>query len=193
MKFSDADSVMQLLVGLNLAYFSFNELREPARARYENAIKELQESVTWTLERGDRTWMTMESLGEVPGKLRAIGSELGWLLMDQDRTTEAFDTFLQRAALIMAMLAFGFLLFSATHGSTELNQILFWVLVALVSLPPALSLLASLTISYSLRSKMKTVFFLYRRYERIEVELREGKKALLKAASNSDKPGAGVD
>jgi hypothetical protein len=154
---SDADSVVQLLVGLNLAYFSFREIRAPALSKYLSNVSRRRELLStlrqnladFTLQEVSRSpWTPISSLAcKIEDALRHIRMKLTTKEANMRfHTGEGFhwendiDHFLRVLAFVIAAINFAFLVYSALHPSMPLRPGLFIAAVGISCVPTAFSI-----------------------------------------------------
>lgn len=178
MNFADADSVLQLLTGLNLAYFSFRDIRGPASARLNDNLTRCHGLVAILKERcsslegrltdlrsrakAGRASMILASraadrITPIPMSLRVRENNLGLYDGDFEHSGGRFDAVIQKTALFFAVTDFGVLIYSAHHAQDNFSAKIFDPLILFSCTPPGLALWWNLMFASAVRSSAEGV------------------------------------
>jgi len=163
MQFGDMQSVLQVLVALNLAYFSFREIRAPAFTRYLKKYKSVKEALIETrailseIDKPDRLIFGDEAsslynkryMNEATLDMHSRNLEL---LEDPfSDNFHAFDRGIRFASIFIAGLDFILLYLASVYSKTNVEAIWFFM-ITIVSISP---ILASIYYHYTIANLLR--------------------------------------
>ncbi|WP_343228751.1 hypothetical protein, partial [Rhizobium leucaenae] len=162
-------SVLQISVALNLAYFSFREIRAPAFLRYERAMTKTDNIIARALALY-RSIPKPEKLDLFSEETRAWNKgdveaqKLNLHIWNQDRWRDPFDenmykfdNFIRYAALIVAALAFIFLVGSSAMAACPIRIRYFLVITAVCLTPTIMAIAYNLLMAQMAEKEIQTV------------------------------------
>jgi hypothetical protein len=175
-QWGNTQSIFQITLALNLAYFSLREIRAPTFARHEIELANAQRAGAGVLallaeiHEDPRDPFNPIRLG-YEATLRMHERNLAGYERPFDYDTARWEARVRYFALAAAGLSLGLLFYGTLHSDHEMRAALLWLLTAVCLMPPALFLLYNLVISNLARRATREILEIGTEITRIRNEI----------------------
>lgn len=195
-KIGNAESIVQLSIALNLAYFAFSEMRAPTLKHYGNLIQSVRKGIIdlrsrlsiihkpEELKPADEATSLFIKREVLESCIDMHDHNLGSGDNPFSENMYSFDNGLRAVAIAMAIIGLGILYFSALNPQNQITVLWFTALIFVLLLPSIASVFYNSMILRLLRDDMNRILSIKDKINDIEKEfndnLRPRHKKLLK-------------
>jgi hypothetical protein len=174
LRWGDTQSIFQVTLALNLAYFSFREIRAPVHNKWLRDLTQLQDECLRiknrlsTIEKPNYRPSDIKNLDDKEKNIylwncynakQKYEAELdvhlynsGFIYKDMDFDDDRIDALQQYASIVMAICGFLVLLHASLHASDPLNPLWFLLFAIVTLLPTMFVLFVNLSVVWFIRS-----------------------------------------